>query len=155
MPEFGDIYVCRFPFTSGVFSKPRPVLVLFDLEVDVVICRITLEPAYDAMTGICCRWRKLPAMTTSCQALDRSVPRGARLLFRWLRAGVGLPWQLPEAVASPRHLNQRQPEPWRYPAVSSVDSGFRPLADDLRCGKRQHRDQYTKVSVRSKRTCNR
>ena len=25
MPEFGDIYVCRFPFTSGTFSKPRPV----------------------------------------------------------------------------------------------------------------------------------
>jgi hypothetical protein len=41
MPEFGEIYVCRFPFTSGTFSKPRPVLVLFDLEVDVLICRIT------------------------------------------------------------------------------------------------------------------
>src|ERR1700745_341334 len=41
MPEFGEIYVCRFPFTSGTFSKPRPVLVLFVLEVDVVICRIT------------------------------------------------------------------------------------------------------------------
>lgn len=39
MPEFGDIYVWRFPFTSGTFSKPRPVLVLFDLEVDVLICR--------------------------------------------------------------------------------------------------------------------
>ena len=38
MPEFGDIYVCRFPFTSGTFSKPRPILVLFDLEVDVLIC---------------------------------------------------------------------------------------------------------------------
>jgi mRNA interferase MazF len=41
MPEFGEIYVCRFPFTSGAFSKPRPVLVLFDLGVDVLICRIT------------------------------------------------------------------------------------------------------------------
>ncbi len=41
MPEFGDIYVCRFPFTSGTLSKPRPVLVLFDLGVDVLICRIT------------------------------------------------------------------------------------------------------------------
>jgi mRNA interferase MazF len=44
MPEFGDIYVCRFPFTSGTFSRPRPVLILFDLEVDVVICRITSVP---------------------------------------------------------------------------------------------------------------
>jgi mRNA interferase MazF len=41
MPEFGEIYVCCFPFTSGTFSKPRPVLVLFDLGVDVLICRIT------------------------------------------------------------------------------------------------------------------
>jgi mRNA-degrading endonuclease toxin of MazEF toxin-antitoxin module len=41
MPEFGDIYVCRFPSTSGTFSKPRPVLILSDLEIDVVICRIT------------------------------------------------------------------------------------------------------------------
>jgi mRNA-degrading endonuclease toxin of MazEF toxin-antitoxin module len=30
-----------FPFTSGEISKPRPALVLFDLGVDVVICRIT------------------------------------------------------------------------------------------------------------------
>jgi hypothetical protein len=30
--EFGNIYVCRFPFTSGTFSKPRLVLVLFDFR---------------------------------------------------------------------------------------------------------------------------
>jgi hypothetical protein len=43
MPQvsFGDIFICRFPFTSGQFSKPRPVLVLFDLELDVLICRVT------------------------------------------------------------------------------------------------------------------
>lgn len=39
--KFGDIFICRFPFTSGGISKPRPPLVLFDLGVDVVICRIT------------------------------------------------------------------------------------------------------------------
>lgn len=38
---FGEIFICQFPFTSGAFSKPRPVLVLFDLGVDAVICRIT------------------------------------------------------------------------------------------------------------------
>jgi mRNA interferase MazF len=41
MPEFAEIYVCRFPFTSGTFSKTRPVLVLFDLGMHVLICRIT------------------------------------------------------------------------------------------------------------------
>ncbi len=39
--KFGDIYICRFPFTSGDISKPRPALVLFDLGPDVVICRVT------------------------------------------------------------------------------------------------------------------
>ncbi|MEX0614056.1 MAG: type II toxin-antitoxin system PemK/MazF family toxin [Pirellulales bacterium] len=39
--KFGDIFICRFPFTSGAISKPRPTLVLFDLGADVVVCRIT------------------------------------------------------------------------------------------------------------------
>jgi mRNA interferase MazF len=39
--KFGDIFICRFPFTSGEISKPRPALVLFDLGSDVVICRLT------------------------------------------------------------------------------------------------------------------
>jgi hypothetical protein len=30
--EFGDVYICLFPFTSGIAVKPRPVLVLRDLE---------------------------------------------------------------------------------------------------------------------------
>jgi mRNA-degrading endonuclease toxin of MazEF toxin-antitoxin module len=38
---FGEIYLCSFPFTSGAASKVRPVLVLFDLRADVVICRIS------------------------------------------------------------------------------------------------------------------
>jgi mRNA interferase MazF len=39
--KFGEIFICRFPFTSGQVSKPRPALVLFDMGLDVVICRIT------------------------------------------------------------------------------------------------------------------
>jgi hypothetical protein len=39
--KFGEIYICRFPFTSGAFSKPRPALVLFDLGADAVIYRVT------------------------------------------------------------------------------------------------------------------
>jgi mRNA interferase MazF len=42
--EFGDVYVCLFPFTSGRGSKPRPVLVLKDLAPDCLICRITSVP---------------------------------------------------------------------------------------------------------------
>jgi hypothetical protein len=29
--KFGEIYICRFPLTSGAQSKPRPTLVLIDL----------------------------------------------------------------------------------------------------------------------------
>ena len=42
--EFGDVYICLFPFTSGHRSKPRPVLVLRDLDPDCLICRITSVP---------------------------------------------------------------------------------------------------------------
>ena len=39
--RFGDIFICQFPFTSGAFNKIRPALVLFDLEQDAIICRVT------------------------------------------------------------------------------------------------------------------
>lgn len=38
---FGEIVICKFPFTSGAVSKIRPALELFDLQQDVVICRVT------------------------------------------------------------------------------------------------------------------
>src|SRR5437588_13120541 len=38
---FGEVFICHFPFTSGALSKPRPALILFDLQQDVLICRIT------------------------------------------------------------------------------------------------------------------
>jgi mRNA interferase MazF len=39
--EFGDVYICVLPFTSGQGSKARPVLVLMDLGADCLVCRIT------------------------------------------------------------------------------------------------------------------
>ncbi len=38
---FGEIFLCEFPFTSGATSKIRPALVLFDLQQDALICRVT------------------------------------------------------------------------------------------------------------------
>lgn len=38
---FGEVMLCRFPFTSGATSKVRPALVLFDLGRDAIICRVT------------------------------------------------------------------------------------------------------------------
>jgi mRNA-degrading endonuclease toxin of MazEF toxin-antitoxin module len=42
--EFGDVYVCVFPFTSGQSGKARPVLVLKDFGADCLVCRITSVP---------------------------------------------------------------------------------------------------------------
>lgn len=39
--EFGDVYICLFPFTSGRGAKPRPVLALRDFNSDCLVCRIT------------------------------------------------------------------------------------------------------------------
>ena len=42
--EFGEVFVCVFPFTSAHGGKARPVLVLMDLGHDCLICRITSVP---------------------------------------------------------------------------------------------------------------
>ena len=42
--EFGEVYVCVFPFTSGQEAKARPVLVLMDLGPDCLVCRLTSVP---------------------------------------------------------------------------------------------------------------
>jgi mRNA interferase MazF len=44
--EFGETWVCRFPFTSGRGAKARPVLVIRDLDADCLVCRITSMPHY-------------------------------------------------------------------------------------------------------------
>ena len=38
---FGEVYKCQFPFTSGATSEIRPALVLFDLQHEAIVCRIT------------------------------------------------------------------------------------------------------------------
>ena len=46
---FGDIWVCRFPFTSGQGAKARPVLVILDLGMDCLVCRITSVSHYEPL----------------------------------------------------------------------------------------------------------
>ena len=84
MPEFGDIYVCRFPFTSGTFSKPRTVLILFDLEVDVVICRIT-SVSYSGPLDVELRsWSAAGLEKPSVARLNRLVTAEKSLLTKYL-----------------------------------------------------------------------
>lgn len=84
MPEFGEIYVCRFPFTSGTFSKPRPVLVLFNLGVDVLICRIT-SIFYSGHLDVELRdWSLAGLEKPSVARLNRLVTAEKSLLTKYL-----------------------------------------------------------------------
>ena len=71
--EFGDVYVCVFPFTSGQGGKARPVLVLMDLGSDCLVCRITSVPHRGFLDVQVSRWQEA--------GLDRpSTIRLARLV---------------------------------------------------------------------------
>ncbi|MGA2864231.1 MAG: type II toxin-antitoxin system PemK/MazF family toxin [Verrucomicrobiota bacterium] len=41
MPRAGEIWLAEIPFTSGVASKLRPVLVLWEDAADVVVAAVT------------------------------------------------------------------------------------------------------------------
>jgi mRNA interferase MazF len=84
MPEFGDVYVCRFPLTSGTFSKPRPVLILFDLEVDVVICRITSASYSGSLDFELRSWSVAGLEKPSVARLNRLVTAEKSLLTKFL-----------------------------------------------------------------------
>ncbi|MBI3877132.1 MAG: type II toxin-antitoxin system PemK/MazF family toxin [Verrucomicrobia bacterium] len=70
---FGEIFICQFPFTSGAFSKPRPVLVLFDLQQDVVICRVTSLQRSGASDVSLQDWTQEGLARPSIARLDRLV----------------------------------------------------------------------------------
>jgi mRNA interferase MazF len=83
---FGEIYICQFPFTSGEFSKPRPVLVLFELSEDVVICRITSVLRDGDLDVSIENWQSGGLAKPSVARLDRLVTVERKILGR--RLGV-------------------------------------------------------------------
>lgn len=70
---FGEIFICRFPFTSGAFSKPRPVLVLLDLQQDVLICRITSAAPSGPLDVPISEWKQAGLAKPCVARLDRLV----------------------------------------------------------------------------------
>ena len=81
---FGEIYLCRFPFTSGAVSKPRPALVLFDLRIDVLICRITSAARSGPLDIPIAEWVAAGLAKPSIAKLDRLVTAEKSLLGRRL-----------------------------------------------------------------------
>ena len=86
---FGDVHLCRFPFTDGQASKPRPVLVLFDLGTDAVVCRVTGKPAAGDLDIALQGWAEAGLLKPSVARLDRILTVDRGVLFRHLgRLGV-------------------------------------------------------------------
>lgn len=81
---FGNVFICRFPFTSGALSKPRPVLVLFDLQQDVLICRITSVLYQGPCDVALMDWKHAGLAKPSVARLDRLVTAEKNLLRRYL-----------------------------------------------------------------------
>jgi len=83
---FGEIHICRFPFTSGAFSKPRPVLVLFGSGQDVVICRVTSAHYAGPLNVTLTDWAQAGLAKPSVARLDRLVTAEKRILGRRIGA---------------------------------------------------------------------
>jgi mRNA interferase MazF len=78
--EFGDVYICLFPFTSGQADKARPVLVLKDLGPDCLVCRITSVPHRGSFDLPVSRWREAGLEKPSTIRLSRLVTVEKQLL---------------------------------------------------------------------------
>ena len=83
---FGEVLLCQFPFTSGTGSKIRPALVLFDLQQDAVICRVTSVSRTGTLDVTLNDWQAAGLLKPSVARLDRLVTAEKTIFLR--RLGV-------------------------------------------------------------------
>ena len=81
---FGEVFIIQFPFTSGAFSKPRPALVLFDLDQDALICRVTSVLRVAPLDVMITDWEHAGLAKPSVARIDRLVTAEKGLLGRRL-----------------------------------------------------------------------
>jgi len=81
---FGEVFICQFPFTSGAASKARPVLTLFDLQQDVIVCRITSVLRSGQLDITMTDWQQAGLAKPSVVRLDRLVTAERTILRRRL-----------------------------------------------------------------------
>ncbi len=81
---FGEIFICQFPFTSGTESKIRPALVLFNLQQDAVICRVTSVNHTGTLDVTLNDWQSAGLLKPSVARLDRLVTADKSVLVRRL-----------------------------------------------------------------------
>lgn len=83
---FGEIQLCRFPFTSGAGFKIRPALVLFDLGQDSIIARVTSVQRSGPLDVTVSDWQSANLLKPSIVRLDRLVTAEKSVFIR--RLGV-------------------------------------------------------------------
>jgi mRNA-degrading endonuclease toxin of MazEF toxin-antitoxin module len=83
---FGEVFLCEFPFTSVATSKVRPALVLFDLSLDAIICRVTSVSRSGPLDVTLIDWRAAGLLKPSVARLDRLVTAEKTIFLR--RLGV-------------------------------------------------------------------
>jgi mRNA interferase MazF len=81
---FGDVFLCEFPFTSGAASKIRPALVLFDLQHDAIVCRITSVLRNGPLDVRLNDWSSAGLLKPSIARLDRIVTAEKGVFLRRL-----------------------------------------------------------------------
>lgn len=81
---FGEVIICQFPFTSGSASKVRPALVLFDLNQDALICRITSVLRSGPLDVTISDWQGAGLLKPSVARLDRLVTAEKSIFLRRL-----------------------------------------------------------------------
>ena len=69
----GEVYLCRFPFTDGIGAKVRPVLVLFDVGEDCVVCRVTGRLRTGGMNVAINDWNEAGLLKPSIVRLDKII----------------------------------------------------------------------------------
>jgi len=84
--RFGEIHLCRFPFTSGAGFKIRPALVLFDLAEDVRLCRVTSVLRSGPLDVPVRNWQAAGLLKPSIGRLDRLVTAEKTIFLRPLGA---------------------------------------------------------------------
>jgi mRNA interferase MazF len=83
---FGEIYLCQFPFTSGAANKIRPALILFDLQQDALICRVTSAIQSGSLNIQILDWQTAGLLKPSIARLDRIITAEKSIFLR--RLGV-------------------------------------------------------------------
>jgi mRNA interferase MazF len=81
---FGEVLICQFPFTSGATSKLRPALVLFTLQDDAIICRITSVIRTGLLDVALKDWRTAGLLRPSVARRDRIVTAEKTVFVRRL-----------------------------------------------------------------------